>query len=184
MNMVVLMGTRTDGSYKEIAVNEDGELRIESDLSVTVGDGLSVDVATLPSLPAGDNNIGNVDVVSLPPITGVVTANPPAQAITRLRISISTSGDTVLIAAPEGALCIYYEMLKFQNNSDAAITALVKFGAGDTNYDPTFMKERGDGYIDAPPRGYVKLPPATALIINLDVTGKELIGHMRYWIAE
>ena len=166
MNMVVLMGTRTDGSYKEIAVNDDGELRIESDLSITVADGLSVDVATLP------------------PITGVVTANPPAQAITRLRISISTSGDTVLIAAPEGALCIYYELLKFQNNSDAAITALVKFGAGDTNYDPTYMKERGDGYIDAPPRGYVKLPPATALIINLDVTGKELVGHIRYWIAE
>lgn len=163
--MNVIMGRRPDGTYIEIAVNDDGELRIESDLSVTVGDGLSVAVTTLP------------------PITGVVTVNPPAQAITRLRISVSTSGDTVLIAAPEGALCIYYELLKFQNNSDAAITALVKFGAGDTNYDPTYMKERGDGYIDAPPRGYVKLPPATALIINLDVTGKELIGHMRYWIA-
>ncbi len=182
--MNVIMGRRPDGTYKEIAVNDDGELRIESDLSVTVGDGLSVAVTALPPLPAGGNTIGRVDIVTLPPITGVVTANPPAQAITRLRISISTSGDTVLIAAPEGALCIYYELLKFQNNSDAAITALVKFGAGDTNYDPTYMKERGDGYIDAPPRGYVKLPPATALIINLDVTGKELIGHMRYWIAE
>jgi len=164
--MNVIMGRRPDGTYKEIAVNDDGELRIESDLSVTVGDGLSV------------------AVTALPPITGVVTATPPAQAITRLRISVSTSGDTVLIAAPEGALCIYYELLKFQNNSDAAITALVKFGGGDTNYDPTCMPAKGDGYIDAPPRGYVKLPPATALIINLDVTGKELIGHVRYWIAE
>lgn len=164
--MLVIMGARPDGTYKEIAVNDAGELRIESDLSVTVGAGLTV------------------GVTSMPPITGVVTASPPTQNITRKRITINTSGDNTIIAAPTGANCIYYELLKIQNNSDAAITALIKFGAGDTNYDPTPMPAKGDGYVDAPPRGYVKLPAATALIINLDVSGKEVTGHVRYWIAE
>ncbi len=142
-----------------------------------------VTVVSQPALPAGTNNIGDVDVVSLPPITGEVTASPPAQAITRVRISKSASGDNVVIAAPVDPDCIYYEFLKFQNNSDSPITALVKFGAVDPNYDPTYMAAKGDGYIDAPPRGYVKLPAATALIVNLDVNGKEIIGHVRYWIA-
>lgn len=142
-----------------------------------------VTVVDQPALPAGTNKIGGVDVVSMPAITGTVTASPPEQAITRLRISKNASGDNVLIAAPEAPLCIHYELLKFQNNSDVAMTALVKFGAGDTNYDPTYMAAKGDGYVDAPPRGYVKLPAATALIINLDVNAKEVIGHVRYWIA-
>ncbi len=34
-----------------------------------------VDVLTLPALPAGTNNIGDVDVLTLPAITGTVTAN-------------------------------------------------------------------------------------------------------------
>jgi hypothetical protein len=103
--------------------------------------------------------------------------------VSRLRVSKNTSGDNVLIAAPAAPDCIYYEYLKLQNNSDSPITALVKFGASDTNYDPTYMGTKGEGYIDAPPRGFVKLPAATALIVNLDVNGKEVIGNIRYWIA-
>ena len=136
--MTVIMGTKPDGTRREITVNNDGSL----------------------------------------------AANPPAQAITRLRISKNTSGDNTLIAAPTGSLCIYYELLRLQNNSDSPITAQVKFGAADTNYDPVYMATKGDAYTDAPARGYVKLPPATALILNLNVTGKEIIGHIRYWIAE
>ena len=189
--MHVIMGRKTDGTYKEIAINDDGELRIESDLSVTVGDGLHVEVTATPAIPAGANKIGSVDVASIPAITGTVTvtgtvtANPPAApTITRLLISKSTTGDSTIIAAPVAPACIYYELLKFQNNSDTAMTANVKFGAGDANYDPTYMAARGDGYTDAPSRGYVKLPAATALVINLDVDAKQLTGHVRYWIAE
>ena len=125
---------------------------------------------------------GGLNAVNLYTLSAQI--GPVALAtVSRLRISKNTSGDNVLIAAPASPDCIYYEFLKMQNNSDSAITALIKFGASDTNYDPTYMGAKGDGYIDAPPRGYVKLPPATALIVNLDVNGKEVIGNIRYWIA-
>ena len=209
--MQVIMGRKTDGTYKEIAVNDDGELRIESDITVTVAPGDinigNVDVVSMPALPAGANKIGSIDVASMPaitgavtatgpltntelratpvPVSGTVTANPPAApVITRLLISKNTTGDSTIIAAPVAPNRIYYELLKFQNNSDAAMTATVKFGAADTNGDPTYMATRGDGYSDAPTRGYVKLPAATALVINLDVDAKQLTGHVRYWIAE
>ena len=209
--MHVIMGRKTDGTYKEIAVNNNAELRIESDITVTVAPGDinigNVDVVSMPALPAGANKIGSIDVASMPaitgavtatgpltntelratpvPVSGTVTANPPAApTITRLLISKNTTGDSTIIAAPVAPACIYYELLKFQNNSDTAMTANVKFGAGDTNYDPTYMPARGDGYTEAPSRGYVKLPAATALVINLDVDAKQLIGHVRYWIAE
>ena len=35
----------------------------------------NVDIVTLPSLPAGTNNIGDVDIASMPAISGTVTAN-------------------------------------------------------------------------------------------------------------
>lgn len=118
----------------------------------------------------------------MPAITGNVTANPPTRTVTRLRISKSASGDNVLVAAPAAGQAICYEYLKLQNNSDTAMTVLVKQGAGDSNYDPTYMAVKGDGLIDDARPGCVKLPAATALIVNIDVNGKELIGHLRYWI--
>jgi hypothetical protein len=125
---------------------------------------------------------GGLDTVDLYTLAAQIAPVAPA-TVSRLRVSKNTSGDNVLIAAPTSPGCIYYEYLKLQNNSDSPITALIKFGASDSNYDPTYMATKGEGYIDAPPRGYVKLPAATALIVNLDVTGKEVIGNIRYWIA-
>ena len=162
--MQVIMGRKADGTYLEIGVDNSGYLIISAS-----GGGGELTDAQLRATPV--------------PVSGTITATPPTQAITRLRISKSAIGDNVIVAAPEADLCIYYELLKFQNNSDVAMTALVKFGAGDTNGDPTYMEAKGHGYVDAPVRGYVKLPAATALIINLDVNAKEIVGHLRYWIA-
>lgn len=56
--------------------------------------GLDVDVTRLPSLPAGDNNIGNVDVVTMPTVT--VTA-------TDLDIRDLTSASDSVAAVQSGA---------------------------------------------------------------------------------
>ena len=45
------------------------------ELTGDTANGLDVDVTRLPSLVAGDANIGNVDVLTMPAITGAVTAN-------------------------------------------------------------------------------------------------------------
>lgn len=53
------------------------EMQVDVVAALPAGDNNigNVDVVTLPSLPAGTNNIGDVDVLSLPSITGTVTAN-------------------------------------------------------------------------------------------------------------
>lgn len=60
----------------EIADGKDGALYILLKEAIPAGDNNigNVDVASLPAIPAGDNNIGNVDVVSLPALpTGANT---------------------------------------------------------------------------------------------------------------
>jgi hypothetical protein len=102
----VLILIKFDNSLKEINLSEvtnqpswtndlDGSIVAKMDIDswvaessgVTIGD---VNILSLPSLPAGnnnigdvdiasiaagDNNIGNVDIVTMPAITGIVTAN-------------------------------------------------------------------------------------------------------------
>lgn len=114
-------------------------------------------------------------------ITGSITAAPPTRTVTRKRIAIDTSGDNTIIAAPAAGNRICYELLKYVNNSDSAITALVKFGAADTEYDTTPLPAKGDGYVEDARPGFVPLPAATALIINLDVA-KAVAGQVRYWV--
>ena len=62
-----------NGNYKPMVVNSDAQQIVALGASIPAGDNNigNVDIAssvalTLNSLPAGDNNIGNVDIVSLP----------------------------------------------------------------------------------------------------------------------
>ena len=65
--------TDTDGEYTALRTNNRGAMWVEHDGDITVatlpaGDNNigNVDVVTLPALPAGTNNIGDVDVLTLP----------------------------------------------------------------------------------------------------------------------
>ncbi|MGB2787965.1 MAG: hypothetical protein WBC13_01400 [Dokdonella sp.] len=130
---------------------------------------------------------GGLDAVDLYTIAdaldalGTVTANPPERTVTRLAFSKDSAGDNTIIAAPAAGSRICYEVLKYANDSDSAIVVYIKFGAGDTNYDPTPLPSKGSGYVDDARPGFVALPAATALIANLDVA-KAIIGHVRYWV--
>jgi hypothetical protein len=64
---------KPNGDYINIEATAGGNLKVaveEFDTELPAGDNNigNVDVVTLPTLPAGDNNIGNVDVVTLPSI--------------------------------------------------------------------------------------------------------------------
>lgn len=52
----------------------------------------NVDVVTLPSIPAGTNNIGDVDVLTMPAITGTVTAIPSVPLFRGSTASFRTLG--------------------------------------------------------------------------------------------
>lgn len=137
------------------------------------GAGVPIPSTGVPvSIVGGSNGSNNL---------GVVTANPPTRTVTRKRVAISSSGDNTIITAPAAGNRICYELLKYVNNSDSAITALVKFGASDTEYDTTPLPANGDGYVEDARPGFVALPAATALVINLDVA-KAVTGQVRYWV--
>lgn len=59
-----------------------------------IANGLDVDVTRLPALPAGTNNIGDVDVLTLPAITGTVAVSnfPAAQPVTDNGGSLTVDG--------------------------------------------------------------------------------------------
>jgi len=61
------------------------------------GSEMQVDVVTLPSLPSGTNNIGDVDIVTLPPISGTVTANAGTDLNTSA-LALETGGNLATIA--------------------------------------------------------------------------------------
>jgi hypothetical protein len=67
-------GTSADGDYASLNVTSAGRLWTSAVLDTAIPAGTNnigdVDVLTLPALPAGTNNIGDVDVLSIVPGTG------------------------------------------------------------------------------------------------------------------
>ena len=66
-----------------VNVTTNGELNVAVSAALPAGDSNigNVDIVTLPSIPAGDNNIGNVDIVSLPYSVANDSALPSEQAV-------------------------------------------------------------------------------------------------------
>jgi hypothetical protein len=64
------VGSGTDGDYSTLNVNSSGRLYASATIDAALPAGTNnigdVDVLSLPALPAGTNNIGDVDVLSLP----------------------------------------------------------------------------------------------------------------------
>jgi hypothetical protein len=67
-NVIIGETTGGGGGYVPVKVNPSGALTVEASLSAGTNNIGDVDVLSLPSLPAGTNNIGDVDVASLPSI--------------------------------------------------------------------------------------------------------------------
>ena len=64
---------------------------------------LQIDVLTLPALAAGTNNIGDVDVLSLPSITGTVTVNAGTNTSTAA-LALESGGNLAAVATSLAAL--------------------------------------------------------------------------------
>lgn len=86
--------------------------------NVVAGNEAQVDVITLPALPAGtnnigdvdiasiaagDNNIGNVDIVTMPSITGTVTANAGTNLNTSA-LALESGGNLASVATSASAI--------------------------------------------------------------------------------
>lgn len=65
-NVIIGKTTGGGGGYVPVKVNPSGALTVEASLSAGTNNIGGVDVLSLPALPAGTNNIGDVDVLSLP----------------------------------------------------------------------------------------------------------------------
>lgn len=101
----------TDGDYSTLNVNASGRLYTSATIDAALPAGTNnigdVDVLSLPALPAGTNNIGDVDVLTLPGVTGAaahdaaVSGNPVLVGL-EARSTDGTavgSGDAVRAAA-------------------------------------------------------------------------------------
>lgn len=113
--------------------------------SADAANGLDVDVTRLPALPAGTNNIGDVDVLTMP----TTTVRPAGTTGAQTSVASTVTANTTLIAADANrfALTIY-------NESTATLFLLM--GAG---------TESATVYtIQIPPGGYYEAPAGTATL--------------------
>lgn len=107
--------------------------------------GLDVDVTRLPALPAGTNNIGDVDVLTMP--TTTVRSAGTTGAQTSVASTVTTNTTLIAADANRFALTIY-------NESTATLFLLM--GAG---------TESATVYtIQIPPGGYYEAPAGTATL--------------------
>ena len=89
-----------------------------------VTNGLDVDVTRLPSIPAGTNNIGDVDVASLPaPHASVTIASATAQYTT-------TQTSTILGPTNAAGVTMYVTSIQIQAGGTTAGNVQVYFGTG------------------------------------------------------
>jgi citrate lyase gamma subunit len=91
-----------DVSAATVTVTDDGQLDINSLPNVTVGTiSDTIGVSSLPTLPAGNNNIGDVDVASLPNVTigsenaDLATQTTLSSVLSELQSALDVSGATV-----------------------------------------------------------------------------------------
>lgn len=101
-NVIIGKSTAGGGTFVDVKVNPSGSLTVEASLSAGTNNIGDVDVVSLPSIPAGNNNIGDVDVASLP-----VSFNTGAADATTQRVVIASSQTVPVSAAslplPTGA---------------------------------------------------------------------------------
>ena len=126
------------------------------------GTELQVDVLTLPALPAGTNNIGDVDIAS----SVNLTANPSNKTLTTVTGTRSSSGDgTAIIAAPSAGNHVVIVNLEV-NPKEATTTIILKSGS---TAKRTWTLAQNSLYANDYPRGHeLRMGSAAAIYLNLD----------------
>lgn len=120
--------------------------------SIPAGTNNIGDVDIASALPAGTNNIGDVDIAEVPYLTVTGT--------------FAASGDNTLVAAPVAGSRLVIVGLTVQNESAVSTTIILKSGA--TAKRRALLKNQGDGLglTFAPGREWL-LDLASALVLNL-----------------
>lgn len=131
----------------------------------------NVDVLSLPALPAGSNNIGDVDVVSLPDV--VIGSVPVAGAHANAWNAAAVAADGVSAVID----CQYQRTISAFGTVDAATTIKVQVSQDGTNFydsgSEAVLAGAGDFHItlDTGAR-YVRLHSSAAATITATVAGK------------
>jgi len=171
-------------AYKRLLVNVAATVGLKaSELNIDAEKDLQVDAKTLPSLPAGNNNIGDVDVVSLPSIP--VGSNTIGNVNMRIdktlktaKIDHAVSGDNTIVATVTGKRIKVYVVVLVVSG---AVNCKWKSGFNDLSGDMNF-DGKGEGYGQAvqPPAFLLATNAGEALILNLSAA-VAVDGYVSYW---
>ncbi len=137
---------------------------------------LSSDHANVPvagsvsigSITAGDTNIGNVDIVTMPAITGAVTASIAPATWTDFYVAYTAGdapGDHTVIAAPAAGHALRFIEVVVVSGGAAANTIIIKKGSAAVKAVPCAAVLDGI-YLNYEYPDYHTFPEATALVCN------------------
>jgi len=162
-NLAVKDGAAADKYLKTSGIGTDVDpyipehLETNSTAILAAIDGVE---ALLTTLPAGTNNIGDVDVASLP------AADIAVDTITTTAATHANSGDNTVIAAPAAGNRLVIKAIVVQNESATATTILLKSGSNTKRR--ALLQNQGDGVAWVFGRGDEwRLGTAEALVLNL-----------------
>jgi len=144
--------------------------------------GSEMQVDVVAALPAGTNNIGDVDVLTLP---GSVQGpgNPTIDSYAHVAINLTTGADQVLVASAANKQIWVYgygftcgdadgQTVSLQDEDNTAITGIMEFA----RY----------GGISVPPSGNFSMPIfkcATDKDLEVDITGGDVDGFLCYAVV-
>lgn len=165
----VLTARKPDTTYTNIQSTAGGNLKV------------SVEEFDTP-LPAGTNNIGDVDVLTLPAsVQG--PGNPSVDSYAHVAINLTTGANQVLVSSAASKQIWVYgyaltcgdangQTVSLQDEDDTAVTGTMEFA----QY----------GGISAPPSGNFSMPLfklATDKDLEIDITGGDVDGWLAYAIV-
>lgn len=156
------------------ARQDTGNTSLATLAGAVAGTEMQVDVLTLPNvtigaaLPAGNNNIGDVGVASMPALSMA------EKTMTTVAGTKAAAGDNELIAAPGANTRLVVSAIMAQNESATATTILLKSGANTKRR--ALLQSQGDGVAWQFPAGREwKLGANEAL--NLNLSGANSHGY-------
>jgi hypothetical protein len=169
------------GNLADIKTNTDSiKTAVEVIDNAISGSEMQVDVVA--ALPAGTNNIGDVDVLTLP---GSVQGpgNPTIDSYAHIAINLTTGANQVLVSSAASKQIWVYgygftcgdadgQTVSLQDEDDTAVTGVMEFA----QY----------GGISVPPSGNFSMPIfkcATDKDLEVDITGGDVDGFLCYAIV-
>jgi hypothetical protein len=132
---IAITGALTDAQLRAAAVAVSGSVSLAASLPAGANNIGDVDVLSLPALPAGTNNIGDVDVLTLPLAATTTREHNPTGA---RRTSLAASNNVALpTLGASREIYVFASADCFVRTGDNAVTA-----ADDGNSHPLVAGER------------------------------------------